>query len=94
MSQVYGSPQHWPAWAAIGTQGFGNIILQSRNQTMHWEEKRLNHEVQNCFKKMATEVDPVFNQFHARSLAFEVVSQLKWINFAQFRADMLKRFNC
>ena len=42
LSQVYGSPQHWPGWAAIGTQGFGNIILQSRNQTMHWDS-RLSH---------------------------------------------------
>jgi hypothetical protein len=90
LSQVYGSPQHWPAWAAIGTQGFGNIILQSRNQTMHWDTPPLTQRVQDCFTKMATEVDPVFNQFHARSLAFEVVSELKWKNFAKFRADMLR----
>lgn len=90
LSQVHGSPQHWPTWAAIGTQGFGSVIRQSRNQTMHWDTPPLEQPVQDCFTRMATEVNPVFNEFHARSLAFEVVSQLKWTSFADFRADMLK----
>jgi hypothetical protein len=90
LSQVYGSPQNWPTWTAIGTQGFGNIVLQSRNQTMHWDTPPLKPKVQDSFKQMAKEVDSVFDQFHARSLAFEVVSQLNWRSVALFREDMLK----
>jgi hypothetical protein len=57
---------------------------------MHWDTPPLTPRVQGCFTLMATEVNPVFSQFHVRSLAFEVVSELKWKNFAKFRADMLK----
>jgi hypothetical protein len=90
LSQVYGSPKNWPSWAAIGTQGFGNIILQCRNQSMHWDTPPLTQRVRDCFTQMAHEVDPVFNEFHNRSLAYEVVKQLKWKTFADFQAAMLK----
>jgi hypothetical protein len=89
-SQVYGSPTNWPTWTAVGTQAFGNILLQSRNQAMHWDTPPLTQRVQNCFTQMAAEVDPVFNGFHTRSLAFEVVKHLKWKTFVDFQADMLK----
>src|SRR5438128_2112940 len=67
---------------------FGNLILQSRNQAMHWETP-LGNAVANCFRSMAA-VDPVFNQYQQRSLAFEVVDKLGWRTFDEFKASMLR----
>lgn len=88
LSLVCGSPKNWPSWVAVGSQAFGNVIRQSRNQAMHWNAPPLSREVKTCFEKMAEEINPVFKQYEQRSLAFEVVDELGWRTFDHFKANM------
>jgi len=88
LSVVYGAPGGWPMWTAIGTQGFGTVIRQARNQALHWEERSLNQPTVDCFNKMAAEADAVFGDYDKRSLAFEVVSRLNWRTLDSFKVDM------
>jgi hypothetical protein len=90
LSLVYGAPSNWPRWAALGTQQFGSLIRQTRNQATHWDTPPFASQVDACLKQLAVEIDPVFLEYTTRSLAFEVVSRLGWRTFDQFKADMLK----
>jgi hypothetical protein len=89
LSVVYGNPAKWPQWAAIGTQPFGNIVVQARNQAMHWETP-LTKSVAQCFDQMAGEADHVFADYQKRSLAFDVMTHLGWRTFEEVRTAMLR----
>lgn len=73
----------------IGTLPLKDVIWQSRNQAIHWDEGRFKQPVRDVFATLARESDPKFNDFTSRNMAFEVVSLLGWHSFSDFERDML-----
>jgi hypothetical protein len=63
------------------------IIWQSRNQALHWEEGSFNPSVRRCFERLGT-VNTIFEQYEARSMAYEVVCLLEWRSTEDFIRDM------
>lgn len=64
------------------------VIWQARNQALHWEDGAFQPPTEKCFTQLAT-ADPVFAQYKARSMAFEVITLLGWSTFESVRDDLL-----
>jgi hypothetical protein len=92
---AHGEPANCPNGRAVGTQDLKTAIWQSRNQSTHWEEAKANGgtfrnaAIKPCFDKLAADFDPKFGDYTQRDIAFDVVEQLEWKDFASFKADML-----
>lgn len=78
-----------PSGRNLGSQGVSEVIWQARNQASHWEDGVFSTLVNECFDKLATEVDPRFADYKVRNLAYDVVSMLDWREFADFETDLL-----
>jgi hypothetical protein len=78
-----------PNGRGFGSQFLKDIIWQSRNQTMHWEEGRLSSQVRQCFETLAKEINVSFEDYQKRNMAIDVIDLLGWTDFAKFRDDML-----
>ncbi len=89
ISLAHGKPANCPDGKYIGTQPLKDIIWQSRNQALHWEDFNPHPPVRKCFDTLAREVDPKFADYTQRNMAFDVVELLGWRDFASFKADML-----
>lgn len=63
------------------------IIWQSRNQALHWEDGTFDARTTKCFERLA-ESNQVFARYSDRSLAFEVVKLLGWKDADAFFHDM------
>lgn len=86
----YGRQKHGcPAGRSIGSQPLSEVIWQARNQAIHWEDGTFTPPVENCFNKLAAEVDPAFGDFKNRNLAYNVVTSLGWRTFADLERDLL-----
>lgn len=73
----------------IGTHPIGNIVRQSRNQSMHWEEGRLANDVLDVFSALH-KLFPGrgFDDPKANNLAFEVLDVLAWKSISDLEMDM------
>jgi hypothetical protein len=89
ISIAHGELCDCPIGRTIGTQSLSDIIWQSRNQAIHWEDGVLKPEVEQCFRTLARDFDPKFNGYRSRSLAFEVIQLLGWTDYTRFKADLL-----
>jgi len=78
-----------PAGRPIGSQELKIVIWQGRNQAIHWEEGKFTAPVEQCFKTLAKDVDPIFADYTKRNMAFDVVSLLGWHDFTDFGRDLL-----
>jgi hypothetical protein len=89
ISLVHGKLPACPDGRLIGTQSLKNIIWQSRNQALHWEEETFSKQVTECFDTLATNIDTKFSQFTSRNMASDVVALLGWKEIDNFEKDML-----
>lgn len=64
------------------------VIWQGRNQAIHWEEGELRSPVERCFKKLAEQIDQVYQEFQTRSMAYDIICLLGWYSFDDFANDM------
>jgi hypothetical protein len=64
-------------------------MWQGRNQAIHWDEGGFTQPVRDVFELLASDLDPKFNEYTSRNMAFEVVSLLAWRGFPDFERDML-----
>jgi len=78
-----------PEGRHIGTVPVRDVIWQGRNQAIHWDEGRFTPPVRAVFEGLARDVDPEFNAFTSRNMAFDVVSLLGWRGFTDFKRDLL-----
>jgi hypothetical protein len=60
ISLVHHGPAGCPAGRTLHGQSLKNIIWQSRNQAMHWDEGKFSQAVQDCFQALARDVDSRF----------------------------------
>ncbi|WP_153116553.1 hypothetical protein [Rhodocyclus tenuis] len=89
LSASFGKPVNWPDGRLVGSQYLKTIILESRNQSEHWEEGNPFPKVEQCFNTLTAEKGPEFGQYKTKNLAFEVVSMLGWRSYADFKNDLL-----
>jgi len=89
LSASFGKPVNWPNGRLVGSQHLKTIVLESRNQSEHWEEGNPFPKVEQCFNTLAAEKGPEFGQYRTKNLAFEVVSMLGWRSYADFKNDLL-----
>jgi hypothetical protein len=89
ISFVHGKLGACPDGRMVRTQPLKNIIWQSRNQALHWEEGTFSKQVTECFDALAADVDTKFTQFTSRNMASDVVALLGWKEFADFERDMM-----
>lgn len=89
LSASFGKPANWPNGRLVGSQDLKTIILESRNQSEHWEEGNPFPKVEQCFNTLAAEKEPEFAQYKTKNLAFEIVSMLGWRSYADFKNDLL-----
>lgn len=89
ISIVHGGPGPCPEGRLVtATQSLKNVIWQSRNQAIHWEEGRLNDAVLRCFTALASERHQRFADVYGGSRAFDVLQLLGWRSWESFRADL------
>lgn len=88
LSVAYGKPENWPDGRQIGTQALKTVILEARNQSIHWEEGNPRQRVKDCFDLLATDIDSKFSSYCAKNLAFDVVSMLGWKTVGEFKAEL------
>jgi len=89
LSASFGKPANWPNGRLVSSQDLKTIILESRNQSEHWEEGNPFPKVEQCFNTLAAEKGPEFAQYKTKNLAFEIVSMLDWHSYADFKNDLL-----
>lgn len=88
ISIVHQGPNNSPDGRTIHGVSLKSLLWQSRNQSMHWDEGRLNQHVIDCFETLRA-IDPCFSDYLTRSLAFDVLRTLGWQDITAFEADML-----
>lgn len=87
ISVVHGDWKNSPPGRDIHGVSLSELIWMGRNQGLHWEESKFGKGVTACFDKLAM-ADPVFGEYGARSMGFEIVSLLGWRDYAAFEGDM------
>jgi hypothetical protein len=78
-----------PRGGSIGRQQLSTVVWEARNQSMHLEEDDRHTGVRDCFEALAEDFDrPELREYTKRSLAFEVVSLLEWLDAAKVKSDL------
>ncbi|WP_079913054.1 hypothetical protein [Paenibacillus sp. 32352] len=91
ISSVYGSTG-WGKGRLVGsTESLGNVILQARNQSSHYEEGSPKQRVKDCFAHLHTDfgIPDDLTKNLARHVVFDV---LGWHTYNDYHADMVKNF--
>jgi hypothetical protein len=65
-----------------------DVIWQGRNQSIHWEDGSFHNPTENCFQTLAQNLDPIFNDYKNRNMAFAIVKALNWKSVDDFKNDM------
>ncbi len=89
ISLVHGGLNDCPAGRFIGSQSLKEIIWHSRNQSMHWEERKFRASVERCFETLSREIHPKLGDYKTRNMALDVVEMLRWRTYADFEHDLL-----
>lgn len=88
ISIAHGGLAACPDGRMVGSQPLKQLIWQSRNQALHWEEGSPHPPVRGCFDLLAAEFDPKFANYAAENLAFEIISLLEWKTYEDFQSDL------
>lgn len=89
ISLTHGNLANCPDGRLIGSQSLANIVWQARNQALHWEDHKFRPPVEQCFDKLAREVNPKFADYTSRNMAADVLDLLQWKDFDSFKQDIL-----
>ncbi len=90
ISIVHSGLDNCPSGPFIGSQPLKEILWNARNQSFHWEEKKLNPKVKNCFRNLSIEFGfTSFGMFHSSNMAYSVIKLLGWKTSEDFKAIML-----
>lgn len=77
----------------IGSQPLSEVVWESRNQAIHWEEGHLKPNVHTCFQALRADFGQQFANYLHESMAFEIIKVLGWKTEADFERDMLSMDN-
>lgn len=89
ISLQYGSKRNGcPQGRDLAGLDLHEVIWQGRNQSIHWEDGTFRIPTEACFQTLATNLDPAFNQYPNRNMAFDIIEALNWKTFEDFKNDM------
>lgn len=90
ISLVYGKPSSAPAGRTLGSLAIRDIIWETRNQSMHYEEGGPRKGVKDLFATLEQEHGLQFSlSAHAgQSRAKQVLDLLSWTNYESYLRDM------
>jgi hypothetical protein len=89
ISIVHGGLKACPSGRKICTsEDLKEVIWQSRNQAIHWEEGKPHPPVVRCFENLEKELCAKFGDFRTKSQAFHVLYHLDWVNYQNYEKDV------
>lgn len=90
ISLVHGQPGNGPTGRALGSLVIRDIIVQARNQSMHYEEGNPRNGVRLLFDALKSDHGDVFClKLHAgQNRAKQVLDLLGWNSYAAYLDDM------
>jgi hypothetical protein len=90
ISHVHGARSKAPEGRAIGSLVLRDIIWQGRNQSIHYEDKRFDAPVVNCFSALEREQGEQFSlgKHVGQNRAKQVIALLGWASYDSYEADM------
>lgn len=92
ISIEYGCLTDCPNGRKIGSSEYlKNVIWQSRNQTMHYEEGTYHKNVIDCFLNLEKDFGSHF-KLKSTNLALNVIDVLGWNSYTEYENDMLTLF--
>lgn len=88
ISIVHGNLSKCPEGRKLGDETIKNIIWQSRNQSLHYEEEIHNTSVLDCFKKLKDEYGNKFDITNKTNKAKDIIDILGWNCYKNYYNDM------
>jgi hypothetical protein len=90
ISLVHGSLSAAPPGKSVGSLAMRDVIWQSRNQSMHYEEGRYKQPLTDMFSTLEREHGSQFSlaSFPKQSRAKQVLDLLGWKNYEAYIQDM------
>ncbi len=88
ISFKYNELSKCPVGRMIGRESLKNIIWQSRNQAMHFEEGKSKQSIIDCFKNLEIEFGNSFKLVN-KSCAYDVLMILGWGSYNAYEKDMV-----
>ena len=91
ISTVHNGLTNCPNGRNIGSQTLKNVIWQSRNQSMHYEESTIrpyHQPVIDCFNSLHKDYGNTFILSNI-NLAKDIVELLGWKDYSQYEQDMV-----
>lgn len=88
ISIVHGNLSKCPEGRKLGTETIKNIIWQSRNQSIHYEEIIHNTNVLDCFIKLKDEHGDKFDITNKTNKAKDIIDLLGWNCYKNYSNDM------
>jgi hypothetical protein len=89
ISIVHGGIAAAPDGRRVGSQPLKKVIWQGRNQAFHWEDGSFNNRVDDCFATLETDMGNHYAHYEKRNMAFDLVRDLGWTDYASFEKDLL-----
>lgn len=89
LSLVHGQASDWPLGRSVGSQPLRDVILESRNQAVHYEQENSHARVVDCFSALVQDFGARFVLSQGKCLAVEVVELLGWTELAGFQRDLI-----
>ena len=87
ISFTHQSLQNCPQGRLLGRETLKNVVWQSRNQAMHFEEERYHPPVVNCFKNLEVDYGISF-KLADKNLAYEIIRLLEWDSYDNYESDI------
>ena len=91
ISVVHTKLQNCPAGRSVGNESLSNVIWQSRNQALHYEEGNFRQAVTDCFTRLEQDFGNDFSlaAHSGQNLAFRIIELLGWKTYKDYETDMM-----
>ncbi len=91
ISTVHQDLANSPNGRIIGSQPIKNVIWQSRNQAMHYEEHQFSNAVVSCFSILEDDFGNDYSEVKYRSenMSRKIIELLGWTNYDNYENDMV-----
>jgi hypothetical protein len=91
ISTVHHDLVHSPNGRVIGSQPIKNIIWQSRNQAMHYEDHQFSNAVVNCFSILKNDFGNDYSEdkYRNENMSRRIIELLGWTDYDTYENDMV-----
>lgn len=90
ISIKHSNPSSCPAGRIIGLENLRNVVLQGRNQSLHYEEGEFKSAVKNCFNNLEISFGSKFplSLNSGENLAYYIIELLGWKDYSTYENDL------